>query len=100
MALTKCKECGKEISTEAISCPSCGAPQKSPVTIEATGKKWKKLTLASVMALLVGIFLIFMAAGSGSSSSAGATAGIGVLLTLGGIVGYLAARFGSWWHHG
>lgn len=25
MALTKCKECGKEISTEAGSCPHCGA---------------------------------------------------------------------------
>src|SRR5260370_34378543 len=25
MALTKCKECGKEISTTADKCPSCGA---------------------------------------------------------------------------
>jgi hypothetical protein len=24
MALTKCKECGKEVSTEAKSCPNCG----------------------------------------------------------------------------
>jgi hypothetical protein len=28
MALTKCKECGKEISTEAKSCPSCGVVLK------------------------------------------------------------------------
>lgn len=27
MALTKCRECGKEISTEAASCPHCGAPK-------------------------------------------------------------------------
>jgi hypothetical protein len=26
MALKKCKECGKEISTQAKACPSCGAP--------------------------------------------------------------------------
>lgn len=26
MALKKCKECGKEISTKAIKCPHCGAP--------------------------------------------------------------------------
>lgn len=24
--LTKCKECGKEVSTSAISCPHCGYP--------------------------------------------------------------------------
>ena len=26
MALTKCKECGNEVSTEAKNCPKCGAP--------------------------------------------------------------------------
>lgn len=25
MALIKCKECGNEVSTEALSCPKCGA---------------------------------------------------------------------------
>jgi len=28
MALKKCKECGNEVSTEAASCPKCGAPIK------------------------------------------------------------------------
>jgi len=28
MALIKCKECEKEISSEAVNCPSCGAPVK------------------------------------------------------------------------
>lgn len=28
MALIKCKECGKEVSTSAKNCPSCGAPVK------------------------------------------------------------------------
>jgi len=27
MALTKCLECGKEISTEAKTCPHCGTPK-------------------------------------------------------------------------
>jgi hypothetical protein len=35
MALTKCKECGKDISTEAKACPSCGAPPP-PRTSTAT----------------------------------------------------------------
>jgi hypothetical protein len=29
MALIKCKECGKEISKKARSCPNCGAPARS-----------------------------------------------------------------------
>lgn len=28
MALIKCKECGNEVSTEANTCPKCGAPVK------------------------------------------------------------------------
>ncbi len=28
MALKKCKECGKEVSTKAESCPNCGAVLK------------------------------------------------------------------------
>ena len=28
MAMKKCKECGKEISTKAVSCPGCGAISK------------------------------------------------------------------------
>ena len=30
MAIIKCKECGKEVSTTAKSCPGCGAPTKKP----------------------------------------------------------------------
>jgi hypothetical protein len=34
MSLIKCKECGHEISDEALACPSCGKPQrdKPPIT--------------------------------------------------------------------
>ncbi len=31
MALIKCKECGKEISSQAAFCPSCGYPMKHPI---------------------------------------------------------------------
>src|SRR5205823_14002602 len=30
MALTKCLECGHEVSTSATVCPNCGAPTKTP----------------------------------------------------------------------
>jgi Family of unknown function (DUF6232) len=31
MALIPCKECNEIVSTEAIACPHCGAPQQPPV---------------------------------------------------------------------
>lgn len=31
MALKKCKECGKEVSTKADKCPNCGAKVKSSI---------------------------------------------------------------------
>jgi hypothetical protein len=30
MALTKCHECGQDVSTQAKACPTCGAPVKKP----------------------------------------------------------------------
>ncbi len=33
MALTKCKECGEEISKKAEKCPKCGAPAKKRTSI-------------------------------------------------------------------
>ena len=41
MALINCRECGKEISTEAVACPGCGAPVSdrpaAPGAIPASG---------------------------------------------------------------
>jgi hypothetical protein len=30
MALTKCHECGHDVSTQANACPTCGAQAKKP----------------------------------------------------------------------
>lgn len=40
MALTKCGECGREVSNQALACPGCGAPIKPAVVVppkEKTG---------------------------------------------------------------
>lgn len=49
MALINCKECGKEISDKALSCPKCGCPVEKPLVciecggpIEKTDKICKK----------------------------------------------------------
>lgn len=55
MALTKCRECGKEISTEAKACPHCGA--KPPY----------KPSLAFV--LIAGLLVVFGIKASIESSS-------------------------------
>ena len=47
MALTKCRECGQEISSEAVSCPHCGAP-----------KPQKKSSLESSFQGILGILFI------------------------------------------
>lgn len=33
MALTECRECGKEVSTEARACPNCGIPRPGAESI-------------------------------------------------------------------
>ena len=45
MALTKCHECGKDVSTEAKNCPSCGAKVVKP-------KEPKKQTSPLVLAIV------------------------------------------------
>lgn len=58
MAMTKCRECGSEISDKAASCPKCGAPLRetdnsnSPL---ATGIK-----VASILMFAVGILLVVL----------------------------------------
>lgn len=64
MALIECRECHKEISSEASACPSCGARRGShPVA---------KIFLFTVAAVFV-IFIVAAAAGSGGSSGASYT---------------------------
>jgi hypothetical protein len=36
VALTKCKECGGDVSTLAAACPKCGAPVAGSTVAEAT----------------------------------------------------------------
>lgn len=57
MALIKCHECGTEVSTEAKTCPKCGAKVKKPSSGAGT---------MLIIGLVAAIFLVAMAGGGGS----------------------------------
>jgi hypothetical protein len=64
MALTKCAECGGQVSTEAASCPHCGAVQKKRVG--AVGRVFAGGCLAGIVIIAIGVGLGSM--GSDTSS--------------------------------
>ena len=65
MALITCKDCSKEVSTDAKSCPNCGAkvPQKTSL-------------LVKILAVVFGIGILSAIFGGGSSSSSSASPAI------------------------
>lgn len=60
MALINCKECNKEISSKARSCPHCGAPIEIQLdaNTEIPDKK-AGLIILGVILLVIGLFLLF-----------------------------------------
>ncbi|HEX7112734.1 MAG TPA: hypothetical protein VF216_09840 [Mizugakiibacter sp.] len=94
MALIKCGECGRDISSLAPACPGCGAPTKAaaqaePTTIQATGKQYKGLQLTGVLLILAGVVV-----------GIGGAPVFGPLLGGLGVVCYIFGRVGGWWANG
>lgn len=58
MAIRKCKECGKEVSSQAKQCPHCGAPQPKSVGIGGM-----------FLVLFVGYIIYAVVGGGGSGSN-------------------------------
>jgi Bacterial SH3 domain len=67
MALIRCYECGKEISSLATACPSCGAPPQSaippPLPTEARPASRAKQFSWGTIALLTGVVLVLVIRG-------------------------------------
>ena len=81
MALTKCPECGKDVSTAAASCPCCGHPmmaRASATPIEAP-RKWSP-GVAAVLSLVI----------PGAEQMYKGNVGSGLLWLLAVVVGYMA----------
>lgn len=100
MPLTTCPDCESEVSTKASACPNCGRPvreergsEDAPEVIEETGKRFKRNQVLGAGGVLLGGVVALAGAGEAWAAILGATvAGVGVVV-------YLAARVGAWWHH-
>jgi hypothetical protein len=57
MALTKCPDCGKDVSQEAWSCPGCGKPFRNPLGFVST--KIVKRALAIWMVLIFAFVVLW-----------------------------------------
>lgn len=103
MALIKCLECGREVSDNATTCPSCAYPlaqkrhgRQLVVVIERTSKQWKGLKLIGVSLIILG--LIAFCFGLGGESEL--PVAVGGLVALAGFGCLWSARIGAWWYHG
>ncbi len=70
MALTKCPDCGREVSDQATACIQCGRPIKPVSQADGVkaGRQRSKLRndLGSAIALVGAIIATFVGMGSGS----------------------------------
>lgn len=108
MALINCPDCGNEVSDRAEACPNCArpirdasTPAEGVQTIEDTGKRWKLMRVVGTLAFLGGFVVLLIVAGSGSEGGEPSNASIVLAIStvFGGMVLYLWARVGKWWHH-
>ncbi len=67
MAIIACRECGHQVSTQAASCPNCGAPHAPAAESDSPGRRVLRRTLLGLAALaVVATALWFMHARFGS----------------------------------
>ncbi len=111
MPLTKCDDCGHDVSTRVSACPACGGPMDnassvqasnsagnkgkdgSYVTTQMTAKSLKLQQVAAILLLIFGLSMVF-------TSPEGNSPAIGGLCTLGGLVWLIGVRIATWWRHG
>jgi hypothetical protein len=96
MALTKCKECGKDVSDRAISCPHCGAalPTLSKGQIENIVKQsvFARSRWLGGTAFFFGLAWLFFAAQTGGADTFSQAWGGAKWPILGGAMWYIIAE--------
>jgi len=104
MALTKCADCGREVSPRASACPQCGGPLPGATphtTTERTARELKALLLKRRLAMAAGLIMAPCAFLFLDSPAVWATLfALGLALALFGAVGAMRAKALMWWRHG
>lgn len=120
--LTKCPECGHDVSTRAEKCPNCGAPLEAAASpseankttlIEKTSKdiKLDKLTsglliITGVIAYATGRFLVDVSSHKNSIFYGSYSSMAKLLITVGlpcliiGTCWFIVVSILAWWRHG
>ena len=99
MALIKCPDCGRDVSTIAKACPNCGRPMNinkdgSVVTIQKTSKKIKAQGCIGGFMALVGFMLVSIGPEVSPETSVA-----GLLLLIIGMIMLIWSRIAKWWNH-
>jgi uncharacterized membrane protein YvbJ len=101
MAMTKCPECGTEVSDKAEKCPKCAYPISGQSSaekvqiIEQTSKRLKKQMIFAILAMILGLII---AISSSTNNSTGGSV-FGMLLIITGIIWVITVKIKIWWHH-
>jgi len=108
MSLVQCKECSKEVSDKAVSCPHCGAPVVGAAESRAAGARLtttqgtsKKLKLQSVLSsalMLIGIVWLSMTLVAAEGGAVNDASTEMIILAV-GLTWHLVTRLRIWWHH-
>ena len=60
MAMVKCPDCGKDISSSAMACPNCGHPMKAALKPKGEGCFLQTLNIGCALVLIVIIFIVIV----------------------------------------
>lgn len=78
MALIRCSDCGKEISSSAQSCPNCGRPLSAgPSGTVSTKRRGGMYEFVGTMMIVAGIVCLFV---NGVFATALIVVGLGVFI--------------------
>lgn len=103
MALIKCPECERDLSSKATACPHCGYPIERTAQgprrvqiIEQTGRRWKAVRALGWLLISVGAVVLVAELAADDSRDAA----VGVWTGLAGVACLWISRAGAWWYYG
>jgi uncharacterized membrane protein YvbJ len=106
MALVSCPECNRKVSDRATACPQCGCPISqtsmqvgTEKPIELTAKRFKLISLFSVLAVIFGLLLVVLSTATTTSERGVPIAMVGSFLFIFGLISFIINRIRIWWHH-